>query len=72
MVDLVTLEEVVILFGTEEAYRIGYNGMICWIPKSQIDNLEEVNAAVTYAAELPIEMEELIIPEWLARSKDLI
>ncbi len=67
----VTLEEVDIQQETEEAYRIEYDEMECWIPKSQVSNLEEVNAAVTNEG-VPVIVEELVIPTWLAGAKDLI
>lgn len=72
MSDTITLEDVVILRDTDDAYHIDYDGIKCWIPKSQVQNFDEVNAEYTNAGGGTVEIEEFIIPEWIAINKELI
>lgn len=67
-----TLEEAIIIRDTDEAYFIEYEGTQTWIAKSLVENLDKVNAEYTNAGGGQVEIEELIIPEWLAIGKGLI
>ncbi len=65
------MEQVIVKVETPMAYLCNHDGIDGWIPKSKIENLEEINAEVTnQGIRGGVEVEELIIPEWLAKQKD--
>ncbi len=69
---MVTLEDVAFLKESEEAIRVEYEGIFCWIPKSQIDNLDTVMADITNSTDAYFTLDSLVIPEWLAWKKEFI